>query len=83
MGSQKIKELEDSDERPEALENALCILLLALHVDILQDILQEKIIDPCSFIQIDFMSLDQYIRWINGLKMKWDGELNADNLRRI
>lgn len=80
MGSQKkIKELEDSDERPKALENAFMHFVVSVACGYISGHSSGEN-NRSMFIHPDRLheSHDQYIRWINGLKMKWDGELNAD-----
>ena len=76
---EKIREFEDSNERPKSLENAFMHFLVSVACGYITG--HDKTgANRSMFIHPDRVheSHEQYIKWINALKIKWEGELNTD-----
>lgn len=73
-----IQELEDSNERPKSLEDALMHFIVSVACGYISGHYKENNRSMFIHPDRDLDSHDQYISWINALKMKWDGELKAD-----
>ena len=75
---EKIQDLEESNERPKSLENAFMHFIVSVACGYISGHSKEN--NRSMFIHPDRLleSHDQYIGWINALKIKWEGELKAD-----
>ena len=75
---EKIRELEDSNERPKSLEDAFMHFVVSVACGYITGHSNEG--NRSMFIHPDRVleSHDQYIKWINAIKMKWEGELKTD-----
>ena len=75
---ENIRDLEDSNERPKSLEDAFMHFVVTVACGYITGHDEEN--NRSMFVHPDRVleSHDQYISWINALKMKWQGELKAD-----
>ena len=76
----KIRELEDSNERPKSLEDAFMHFIVSVACGYIDGDHNKDNKNRSMIIHPDreLESHDQYINWINGLKVKWVNELRAD-----
>ena len=73
-----IQDLEDSNERPKSLEEAFMHFMVSVACGYITGHSNENNRSMFIHPDRDLDSHDQYISWINALKMKWDGEIKAD-----
>ena len=75
---EKIREFEESNERPKSLENAFMHFVVSVACGYKTG--HHETGNRSMFIHPDRVheSHEQYMRWINALKIKWEGELKTD-----